>query len=72
LVSPDLDELLGDKIKDFPHIAVDGAGESYLDLSKTLPKDKVSGIEVIRKFYAWIQQYQEWKNHRIKLKDINL
>jgi lipopolysaccharide export LptBFGC system permease protein LptF len=65
LVSPDLDELLGDKIKDFPYIAIDGAGESYLDLSKTIQKDKISGMEVIRKFYEWIQQYKEWKLHRI-------
>jgi hypothetical protein len=72
LVSPDLDELLGDKIKDFPYIAIDGAGESYLDLSKTIQKDKISGMEVIRKFYEWIQQYKEWKSNRINIKDIKL
>jgi hypothetical protein len=72
LVFPDLDKLLGDKIKDFPCIAIDGAGESYLDLSKTLSKDKVSGLAVIRKFDEWFQQYIDWKANRINLKDIKL
>jgi hypothetical protein len=71
-ITPDLNELLGENIKNFPYIAIDDAGENYLDLSKTLPKEKVSGIEVIRKFYAWIQQYQEWKKHSINLKNIKL
>ena len=72
LVSPDLDELLGDRIKGFPYIAIDGAGESYLDLSKTLPKDKVSGMEIIRKFYEWLQLYKDWSSDRIDLKNMKL
>jgi|GEM_PF-1658642 len=72
LVNPDLVDLLGDKIKDFPHIAIDSSGESYLDLSKTIKKDKVSGIEVIRKLHEWIQRYGEWQANRINMKDIKL
>lgn len=72
LVSPDLDELLGNKIKDFPYISIDGAGESYLDFMKTIPKDKVNGMTVIRKFDEWVQQYKDWEANRINIKDIKL
>jgi hypothetical protein len=72
LISPDLNDLLGDRIVDFPYIAIDGAGESYLDLSKTIPKNKVSGIEVIRKLYEWLQQYDKWKANNINIKNIKL
>jgi hypothetical protein len=55
LINPELDELVANKSKKNPNVEVDGAGESYLALSKTIKKDMVSGIEVIRKLYEWIQ-----------------
>ncbi len=72
LILPDLDELLGDNLKDFPYIAIDGTGESYLDFSKTIPKDEVSGLEVIGKFDEWLRKYKDWKSNHISLDDIKL
>jgi hypothetical protein len=54
LLSPDLDEMLA-KTKELPNVEIDSAGESYLALSKTIEKEKVSGMEVIRKLYEWLQ-----------------
>lgn len=72
LITPDLNELLGEKINDFPYIAIDGAGESYLDLSKTIAKNKVSGMQVVRKLYEWLQFYNRWQKQEISIKDIKL
>jgi hypothetical protein len=72
LISPDLDNLLGGSLKDFPYIAVDSAGESYLALSKTIRKEQVSGIEVVRKLNEWMQKYQSWKTNSIDIKNIKL
>jgi hypothetical protein len=56
LLNPDFDEL-SNKSKNFPNVEIDSAGESYLALSKTIKKDKVSGMEIINKLYEWIQLY---------------
>jgi len=71
-VTPDFDELLGSNLKNFPYIAVDGAGESYLELYKTIDKDEISGMEVIRKLYEWLQYYNRWRSGEISAKDIKL
>ena len=71
-INPELNSLLGDNINDFPYVEIDSAGESFLQLSKTLPNDKISGMEVIRKMYVWLQKYQEWKNNSINIKDIKI
>jgi hypothetical protein len=71
LVMPDLDELLGET-QEFPYVAIDGTGEKYLDLNKTIHKDRVSGMEIIRKLYEWLQYYTRWRNREISRKDIKL
>ena len=69
-VNPELDKLLGDKINDFPCVAIDNAGEWYLEFSKTIKKDKMSGIEVICKLNEWLQKYQNWKTVSLDMNDI--
>jgi hypothetical protein len=59
LIAPELDDLYGGRAKrDTSVVKIDGAGESYLDFCKLIPKDKISGMEVIRKLYEWLQTFE--------------
>ena len=72
LVTPDLSDLLGETIKEFPYIAIDSAGECYLDLCKVINKNQVRGMEVIRNLDKWLQLYSLWLKKEIDIKDIKL
>ena len=72
LISPDLDELLGDNLKNFPCVSIDGAGECYLNFMETISKDKVSGVTVIEKFNEWLRKYKEWKINSSNIDEIKL
>jgi hypothetical protein len=59
LITPDLDNLfVGNAKKDSNVVKIDGAGESYLDFGKLIPKDKINGMEVIRKLYEWLHNVE--------------
>jgi hypothetical protein len=59
LITPDLTDLYGGSAKQNSNIVnIDGAGECYLDFSKLIPKERISGMEVIRKLYKWLQSIE--------------
>ncbi|NDW17352.1 hypothetical protein D0T53_00290 [Dysgonomonas sp. 216] len=72
IISPDLKDIVFKNRIDLPYINIDEVGEPYIDVTREMQEELISGVSALEGALTWINSFEKWNAGLIGLIEFKL